>query len=114
MVVLYFLRDTRVGCTASLAPLAVAEEEEEGRSVRERWGGSRPTLECFLLSLSSLRVFLGVFPSFGGLGMKEIRTPYYMTAIPVWDRVWIFCKSNTGVTSTAELLLWPFGPYVAG
>ena len=35
VVVLYFLRDTRVGCTISLAPLTVAEGEEEEGEVSE-------------------------------------------------------------------------------
>ena len=80
--VLTFLRDTRVGRMASLAPREEEwwGEEENSESEGEE-GGPGPPYNVFFPCPSSVLSFL--FNLFGGIGEKERRRPYY-------DR---FCQS---------------------
>ena len=74
--VLAFLRDTRVGCMASLAPPEEESEEGEAQAHSDRTGrggSARPGLGCtFLMSflcLSLVRItFFGEFRNGGDLG----------------------------------------------
>ena len=108
MAVLDFSRDIRVGCTVSLAPLA--EEEEEGEVSEGEDGG--PGLECFLFSFVFPPYFPWCFPSFGGIGMIEIRAPCYGEYFGLGQDMDI-CRSNTVAAEAAAELPWPFGPYIA-
>ena len=62
MAVLDFLRDTWAGRTVSLAPLAGEDQDEEGRSAKERREG-QALLRMYPFRSSFLCLFLGAIIS---------------------------------------------------
>ena len=101
--ILTFLRDTRVGRMASLAPRGVEEEDSESEGGE---GRARPRMHLFLLSFLVLS-FLWCAISSAEIGGRRDGDPTMTGSIGL--RSW-----KNGYVKKPPPLPWPYWPHVVG